>query len=157
MPPSALQKSIAGFQRTILLTVFVLGLLAILVALAAAPSSELYAPRSLPRVHEGISLEVVIRDLEANDVIPSSTNWESEELRLIPITVSWIWPTDKKALHEIAQAAGIVIDYSPEYHGQIDRPILIRNLGAETPGLYAVKGDYRAGPWPEFEPRLSRH
>jgi hypothetical protein len=157
MGANALQKRLRESHRTVFVVVLVLGLMAILVAVAATPLGDLYAPRSLPRAYQDASLELVIRGLEKNEVIPQPTKWESDKLRELSVTVSWIWPTDKEALDKIALAAGIVIDCSFDYHGQIDRPCVIRSKGAEQPGLYAVKSDgYRFGPWPDMEPRARR-
>ena len=118
-------------SRSTLRIVAVLGLtIPALVAIGLAggcPLSDWYARRMPPRTYKSAALGNVVADLEREGVIPLGTTWESEDLKSRPVSMTAILPTDREAVHQIAERAGVIIGYPMGQEGQITGPLHVRS------------------------------
>jgi hypothetical protein len=118
--------------------------LVVVVMIAGTPSSYWYEQRMMPRKYTSIPLATVIADLEANYVIPRGTTWSDESLKRRPVTVSWVWPSDKEALLAVSQVSHVTFTYQMGHHGEIWAPVQVTQAQA-VGGLNPVvrRGPYR--------------
>jgi hypothetical protein len=110
-------------------------LLAIALA-GGCPMTDWYAPRMPPRAYRSAALGSVIADLERENVIPSGTTWESPDLKSLPVNMtSYLLPTARDAVHEVALRAGVIIGYPMGQEGQVTGPLHIRAASESPPGV----------------------
>lgn len=131
-----------SIRVTVAVAAIVLALV-VVVMIAGTPSSYWYEQRMLPRRYTSIPLATVIADLETNYVIPRGTTWSEESLKTRPVTVWWVWPSDKEALLAISQVANVTFTYQMGHHGEIWVPVHV----TPAQGVAGLKPVVRRGPY----------
>ena len=129
--PSRFFRSAYSVGLAILLVVGLTSLSALLVIIMGY-----YRPISLPRHYENAPLSAVIADLEAQEVIPAGTHWQSDALRKKRVNIGWFIPYDLQALQRVANEGQVAISWPSSATGQIVGPITIETPGKQGPGLF---------------------
>ncbi len=96
-------------QRVVLLSAIILALL-VAVSFTFLSTNSIGEPRRIGyRAYRNATLESVVTDLEAHNVIAEGTTWESPDLTRARVNTRLLWLSTSEVLSAVAKSAGVEI------------------------------------------------